>query len=78
MEDAASLLGRVIDMPFQVSESSEQFSGALELAQRFHHRNAYDMQYLAAAEVANAEIVTLDRGLRHAAEEIGVKVRFIR
>ena len=38
---------------------------------------AYDMQYLAVAELTQSTLVTRDRGLRHAAMQIGVPVRFL-
>ena len=50
---------------------------AFELAVRFQHRKAYDDHYLAAAEATGSTIVTRDRGLRHAATQIGVPVRFL-
>jgi predicted nucleic acid-binding protein len=75
--DAERLLGRVFELPLRLTESPRQFTRALELAHRFRRRNAYDMQYLAAAELSNCEIVTMDRGLRYAAEDIGVPVQFV-
>ena len=74
---ATEFLSTLLSMPFQLVDSGEQFLGALRLASRFRHRNAYDMQYLAVAELSEAELVTLDRGLRHAADEIGIPVRFL-
>jgi predicted nucleic acid-binding protein len=76
-EEAQSLLDRLLTLPLHLSESRNQFVRALDLAHRFQHRKAYDMQYLAVAEMEGADLVTTDRGLRHAAQEIGVPVRFL-
>ncbi len=50
---------------------------AFSLAEQFQHKKAYDSHYLAAAELHQADLVTRDRGLRHAAAQIGVPVRFL-
>jgi predicted nucleic acid-binding protein len=75
--EASILLDRALDLPSQAVESDRQFVRSLDLAQRFQRRKAYDMQYLAVAEMTGSEIVTRDRGLRHAAEAIGVPVRLL-
>jgi predicted nucleic acid-binding protein len=67
----------LLDLPLRLVTAPEQFPRALELARQFQHRRAYDMQHLACAELADAELVTLDRGLSHAADRIGVPVRFL-
>ena len=67
----------MLQLPLRLVDTASQFQRAFELAERFHHRKSYDMQYFAVAELAQAEIVTLDRGLRHAAADIGVPVRFL-
>lgn len=76
-EQAQGMLARLTAFPLQMVDSTQQFTRALELAERFQRRNTYDMQYLAVAELMDAEIVTLDGGMRHAAEDIGVQVRFL-
>jgi len=50
---------------------------AYELAVRFQHKKAYDDHYVAAAEASRSIMITRDRGLRHAATQIGVPVRFL-
>jgi predicted nucleic acid-binding protein len=76
-ERSQALLRRLIALPLTVIDSLGQFPRANDLAHQFQHRKAYDMQYLAVAEIAEAELVTADRGLRHAAEAIGVQTRFL-
>ena len=75
--DGQTLLTRLADFPLQPVDSHQQFARALDLADRFQHRNSYDMQYVAVAELMDAQIVTMDRGVRHAAEAVGVGVRFL-
>ena len=50
---------------------------AYDLAARFQHKKAYDDHYVAAAEASGSIMVTRDPGLRHAATQIGVPVRFL-
>jgi predicted nucleic acid-binding protein len=68
---------KLLDLPVSTFDDPRQFVRALDLAHQFRHRRAYDMQYLAVAELARAELITRDRGLRHAAAQIGVPVRFL-
>ncbi len=76
-DDGERLLERMLRLPLQLVDSSSQFLRAFNLALRFGHRKAHDMQYLAVAELVEAEIVTLDRGIRYAAEDLGISVRFL-
>jgi predicted nucleic acid-binding protein len=71
-DNAAAKLEQFLGLPLQVIESTNQYIRALELARQFQHRKAYDMQHLAVAESEEATLVTFDRGLRHAAREIGI------
>lgn len=71
-EQAHLRLDILLSLPVRIVDSRVQYSRAFELARRFQHRKAYDMQHLAVAEIENAELATLDRGLRHAAREMGV------
>jgi predicted nucleic acid-binding protein len=76
-DEAQSLVARLTSMPIEEILSRRQFPRALDLARRFQHKKAYDMQYLAVAELTRSQLVTRDRGLRHAAEAIGVPVRLL-
>ena len=76
-EQALNLMDRLLNVPLQFSSDPQTYRRALELARRFQHKKAYDMQYLALAETVGAELVTMDRGLRHAATQVGVPVRFL-
>jgi predicted nucleic acid-binding protein len=69
---AVDRLEVLLDLPLRVVDSKVQYRRAIELAEQFQHRKAYDMQHLAVAESERAALVTFDRGLTHAAREIGV------
>jgi predicted nucleic acid-binding protein len=75
--EAAQLLDKLIALPLVNIDAAVQNRRALDLSRQFQHKKAYDMQYLAVAEVTRSDLVTMDRGLRHAAMQIGVPVRFL-
>ena len=77
-EEARDHLETLLSLPLTVFQSFEQFSRALDLSERFQHQKAYDMQYVSVAELAEATLVTGDRGPLHAARAIGVPVLVIR
>jgi len=76
-EVARRALDEVLAMPIRTIVNPEQFSRSFDLATQFQHQKAYDMQFLAVAEAEGATIVTSDRGMRHAAQAVGVPVRFL-
>ena|SRR5688572_11303473 len=76
-EQAQRLIRALVAVRLEVVDSLQQFARANDLARQFQYKKAYDMQYLAVAEIAGAELVTADRELRHAAETIGVPARYL-
>ena len=68
----------LIALPITTCLERQQFSRAVALAERFQKLKAYDMQYLAAAEIVQAELVTINGGLRQAAIELRHPVRLLR
>jgi predicted nucleic acid-binding protein len=74
---AAALLEQFLNLNIVVLHSPQISRRAYELAVRFRHKKAYDDHYLAAAEASRSIIVTRDRGMRHAATQIGVPIRFL-
>jgi predicted nucleic acid-binding protein len=77
-DEAQDHLQTLLNLPVTLFVSPRQFLRALDLAEQFQHQKAYDMQYVSVAELAEATLVTGDRGPLHAAREIGVPVLVIR
>jgi predicted nucleic acid-binding protein len=77
-QEAEGAVADLIALPITTRFEREQFSSAIALAQRFQKFKAYDMQYLATAFLIQAELVTIDGGLRQTATEFGHPVRFLR
>ena len=76
-EYAMRLADQLFALPIRISRTTVQFTRALELADRFQRKKAYDMQYLAVAQLHDAELLTLDRGLFDAASRLGVPARLL-
>ena len=76
-DHALRLIDELLALPVRVFQVGTQFRRAIELAARFSRAKAYDMQYLAVAEIEDAELLTLDRGLFEAAAQLGVPVRLL-
>jgi predicted nucleic acid-binding protein len=76
-DEGRLLLATMLQIPFSLVESPQQFARAFELADRFQHRKGCDLQYVAVAEQTRSTLVTGDRGSIHAAREIGVPVLVI-
>ena len=74
-DESVDLLRDLLALPILIVQDPELYLRAMSLATRLRHRRAYDAQYIAAAQLAEAEIVTLDGGLRQAAVEAGTSVR---
>jgi predicted nucleic acid-binding protein len=77
-DHAMRVVDELLALPIRVSREPDQFPRALELAERFRRVKAYDMQYLAVAELQGAELVTLDGGLFEAASQLGLPVTLLR
>lgn len=77
-EQALRWMSLVLRLPIAVNRDERQFFRAIELAGGGQRRKAYDMQYLATAELTQSTLVTLDTGLRQRAIEVKHPVRFLR
>jgi predicted nucleic acid-binding protein len=64
-------LRRLTDLPFQRSDEGQSAERLLEIAAR-HELSVYDAAYLVLAERHGADLATMDRRLRGAAENAGV------
>ncbi len=76
--DALAMVEDLFELPISALGELRLYLRALELAEGLQRKKAYDMQYLAAAELQRAELLTLDRGLFEAASQLGVPARLLR
>ena len=76
-EDATAALDELFALPWSIVQEPTVYLRALDLARRLGHGRAYDVQYLAVAEMENCPVVTLDRGLHESAQVLGIASRLI-
>ena len=76
--EAPGYLEDILRLNIRVTDDPGQFRGAIEFAGRLGHAKAYDAQYISAAVNENAELVTVDSGMRQAAINVKHAVRFLR
>jgi predicted nucleic acid-binding protein len=72
------LLDKVLSFPINIEASADQFRLALAWALAGKRTKMHDLQYVAVSQIRNAIMVTIDGGLRQAANEHGVRVRVLR
>lgn len=77
VNEGRALVADLLRMPIALARGDDQFMRAYDLAIQFDLRKAYDMQYVAVAQMNRAELVTCDKGQRDHAEELGIPVRFL-
>ncbi len=76
-QDALAALSDLLDMPIRVVQRPAVYLNALELAQKLGQGRAYDVQYLAVAQMEDCPVVTLDRGLYESARTLGIATRLL-
>ena len=76
-EEAEAALGSFLRLPISVVHTPEVYLRALDLARRLGHAKAYDVQYLAVAQIQDCLVVTVDRGLHESARTLGIASRLI-
>jgi len=76
-EEAEAALGSFLHLPISVVHTPEVYLRALDLARRLGHTKAYDVQYLAVAQIQDCPVVTVDRGLHESARTLGIASRLI-
>ena len=74
---AVIALQGLLAMSITSIDRPEIYLRALELAQQLGHARAYDVQYLAVAEMESCPVVTLDRGLYQNALRLGIAAQLI-
>jgi predicted nucleic acid-binding protein len=70
-------LGSFLRLPISAVHGPEVYLRALDLARRLGHAKAYDVQYLAVAQIQDCAVVTVDRGLHESARTLGIASRLI-
>jgi predicted nucleic acid-binding protein len=76
--DGRLQLGRLLSLPIRIGERDELYARAFEIARLLGTAKAYDALYLAAAEISDAELLTVDRGMHKAAAQLGIRATLVR
>lgn len=76
--EGRQLVEDMLALPVVIEQTRDQFRMAFDWALAMRRRRMHDLQYLAVAILRRAQLVTIDSGLRQAAQERGVAVRFLR
>ena len=73
--DITVCLNLLLALPIRIDENSHErvWHETIRLAQR-HSLTAYDASYLELAARKNAELATLDKAMRKAASNMGIKL----
>lgn len=69
---AVASLQQLFRLPLSVIHHESVYIRALELAEHLGLARAYDVQYLAVAEMEDCSLVTLDRRLYESARTLGI------
>ncbi len=70
--EAVIALRNLFSLPVRPVDEPSVYLRALEMAQRLGHARAYDVQYIAVAQMEDCPVLTLDRGLYEGARTLGV------
>jgi predicted nucleic acid-binding protein len=76
--DARAAIEFIIRSPIRLIHANSLFTRSFEIARFAGCSKAYDALYLATAEHEGAELLTLDRGMRHAASRLGIRATLVR
>lgn len=76
-EEALAALRQLFLIPLSLAHDQAIYERALDLAGRLGHPKAYDAVYMAVADLEQCVLFTLDRGLYHSAQQMGIATRLI-
>lgn len=76
-EEAAAALSDLLALPLATIHQPRVYLRALEFARLLGHAKAYDVQYVAVADVQRATLVTADSGMYHAALQMGISANLL-
>jgi predicted nucleic acid-binding protein len=77
-EHARALVEVATRMPIRPVEAPKSYHRAFDSACSIGHPKAYDALYLAVAEIEDAELLTMDRGMSEAAACLGIRATLVR
>ncbi len=75
-EEADAALMGFLALAVSPVHAREVYLLALNFARRLGHARAYDVQYLAVAQLQDCPVATLDRGMYEGARSLGIAARF--
>ncbi len=65
-------------MPVRLVHAFESYPRAFDIARSLGWKKAYDALYLAAAELEDAELLTVDGGMHDAARRLSIRATLVR
>jgi predicted nucleic acid-binding protein len=68
----------MLRLPIRTVEQAGLYLRAFDIARLVGWAKAYDALYLAAAEIEDAELLTVDRGMSDAAARLGIRATLVR
>ena len=71
-------IARLLRLPIRIVEHDSLYPRAFDIARALERSKAYDAVYLAAAEYEDAELLTVDGGMRDAAGRLGIRATLVR
>ncbi|HEU4759693.1 MAG TPA: type II toxin-antitoxin system VapC family toxin [Dehalococcoidia bacterium] len=71
-DEAVIALRNLLSLPVRAVAEPSVYLRALEMARRLGHGRAYDVQYLAVAQMEDCPVLTLDRGMYEGARTLGI------
>lgn len=76
-DEAVQAIDHLCQIPMSLAHRPEVYRRALELADRLGQVKAYDAQYMAVADLEECALYTLDQGLYHSAQRMGIATRLV-
>ena len=75
--DARLQMAGMLTVSIRIVEQAALYLRAFDIARSLGHAKAYDALYLAAAEIEDAELLTVDRGMSDAADRLGIPATLV-
>jgi predicted nucleic acid-binding protein len=75
---ARALVQVAVQLPVRLVHVTSLYPRAFDIARSLGWKKAYDALYLAAAELEDAELLTVDGGMHDAADRLGIRATLVR